>query len=232
MITINLLPIGAFKEKFKGRVFLAAYGIVMLIAVAALFSIKTNVMDNTLEALRAEQATQQQKLTEVQQQVTDAAAITNKTFMQWQQLTAIMELEERRRDQTRLLVELEELLPKSDAWFLGLSHNSGALTLEAISRDKEVVSQFLKKLEDATYINKQSVNLLEITQNMVINGIRLTKFRVTAKTAFPSPKIIEEGIPEFGLPSKAEFIKVVEAVAPDLVGSPAAAKSGKRGRGL
>ena len=219
MITINLLPIGAFKEKFKGRVFLAAYGVVMLIAVAALFSIKTNVMDDTLESLRADQASQQQTLTALQKQVTDASVVTVKTVQQWQQVTAIMELEERRRDQTRLLVELEQLLPKSDAWFLALGHNGGVLTIEAISRDKETVSQFLKKLEDAAYIDKFSVNLLEITQNMVINGIKLTKFKITAKTVFPYPKVIDEGIPEFGLPSRAEFVKIVEAAAPDLVAS-------------
>lgn len=216
MITINLLPIGAFKEKFKGRVFLAAYAIAMLIAVAALFSIKTNVMDGNLEALRANQASQQSRLGELQKQVTEATAATARTVQQWQQLTAIMELEERRRDQTRLLVQLEQLLPKSDAWFLSLSHDKGVLTLEAISRDKETVSQFLKRLEDASYIDKQSVNLLEITQNMVINGIKLTKFKVSAKTVFPFPEVIEDGLPDYGLPGKDEFIKAVEAAAPAL----------------
>jgi len=229
MITINLLPIGALKEKSKGRVFLAAYSIAMLIAVVALFSVKTNVMDGTLASLKVDQTSQQKRLTELQKQVTDAKGVTTKTFQQWQQLTAIMELEERRRDQTRLLVELEELLPKSDAWFLTLSHDKGLLTLEGISRDKETVSQFLKKMENASYIDRQTVYLLEIAQNMVINGIKLTKFKVTARTVFPYPQVINEGLPDFGLPSKEEFFKAVEAVAPDLVASAKeiATKSGK-----
>ena len=217
MITINLLPIGAFKEKLKGRVFLSAYGVAMLIAVAALFSVKTNVMDGTLERLKADQVSQQSRLSELQKQVAEATAVTNKTFQQWEQLTAIMELEERRRDQTRLLVELEELLPKSDAWFLSLGHDNGTLTLEGISRDKETVSQFLKRMENATYIDRQSVYLLEIAQNMVINGIKLTKFKVTARTTFPYPQVIDEGMPDFGLPSREAFFKAVEAVAPNLV---------------
>jgi len=231
MITINLLPIGAFKEKYKGRVFLAAYGIAMFIAVAALFSIKTNVMDGTLDNLKADQANQEKRLGDVQKQVAEATGVTTKTFQQWQQLTAIMELEERRRDQTRLLVELEQLLPKSDAWLLSLSHDKGQLTLEGISRDKEPVSQFLKKMENATYIDRQSVYLVEIAQNMVINGIKLTKFKITAKTVFPYPQVIDEGIPDFGLPSREDFFKAVEAVAPELV-TAAKANAAKSGRAL
>lgn len=232
MITINLLPIGSFKEKFKGRVFLAAYGIFMVIAIAAVFSIKTNVMDGALESLGREQQAKQTQLADLQKQVTAATAVTTKTVKQWQQLAAIVELEERRRDQTRLLVELDTLLPKTNAWLLSLSHNQGLLTLEGISTDKETVSQFLTNLEKAVYIDKRSVNLLEITQNMVINNVKLTKFKITARTTFPSPQILADGLPELGLPPKEDFIKAVEAAAPDLAAALKASDAPKSGRAL
>jgi Tfp pilus assembly protein PilN len=229
VITINLLPIAAFKEKYTGKIFLAAYAIAMLILGAALFSIKTNMMDTTLASLQGNLSSQQNQLTALQKQVTDASAVTKVTFQKWEQLVSIIELEERRRDQTRLFVELEQLLPKNDAWYLSLSHDKGTLSLEAISRDKDIVSQFLKSLEEADYIDKESVNLLEITQDMVINGMTLTKFKVTAKTVFPIPEVIDQGMPDFGLPSREAFLKTVEAAAPDLVANikTLAAKSGR-----
>lgn len=216
MITINLLPIGAFKEQYKGRVFLAAYGAFMLILVAALFSIKTNVMDFTVEELTKERNGQQSTISSLTKEVTEANKLTEETARQWGQLNAILELEERRRDQTRLLVEIEQLVPKADAWLLSLNHNKGVVTIEGISRDKETVSQFLSRLENAEYIERPSVTLVEITQNLVINDVKLTRFKITARTIFPQPSIITEGLPEVGLPTREDFIKLVEAAAPNL----------------
>lgn len=210
MITINLLPIGAFKEQYRGRLFLAVYGIFMAIAVAGLFSFKTNVMDDTLEGLRSTSSTLQAQDTRLKKQVEEAVNETKATTRQWEQLSAILELEERRRDQPRLLVEIEKLLPKTDAWLLAFAYEKGIMTLEGISRDKETVSQFLTRLEGAEYIDRQSVTLVEITQNLVINNIKLTKFKITAKTVFPKPTLLDVGIPEDHLPSRAEFIAVVE----------------------
>ncbi len=228
MITINLLPIGAFKEKLKGRVFLAAYGLFLAMALIALFSVKTNVLDGNLERKETEKAAQQKRQDDINKKVAEANDKTTLTYRQWQQLSAILELEERRRDQTRLMVEIEKLLPKDDAWLLGLIHDKGVLTMEGISKDKDAVSHFLSRLENATYLEKQSVTLVEISQNMVINNIKLTKFKVTAKTRFPSPTILDEGMPDFELPSRAIVMKLVEAAAPDLL--KAAAPSKGKGR--
>jgi Tfp pilus assembly protein PilN len=216
MITINLLPIGAFKEQYKGRVFLAAYSVFMLILIAALFSVKTNVMDSTVEELTKERDGQQNAITSLTKEVTEANKLTEETVRQWSQLTAILELEERRRDQTRLLVEIEQLVPKADAWLLSLKHDQGVVTIEGISRDKETVSQFLSRLENAKYIDRPSVTLVEITQNLVINNVKLTKFKITARTSFPQPAIIDEGMPDVGIPAREDFIKLVQAAAPDL----------------
>lgn len=229
MITINLLPIVSFKAKYKGRVFIIGHALAMVIAAAALFSVKVNVMDKSLDTNKADIKAKTTVLNDTKGEVTKAAKITADTFKKWQQLNAIIELEERRRDQTRLLVEVEELLPKTNAWLVSLKHDKGKLVLEGISTDKETVSQFLTRLEGAAYIERKSVTLVEITQNLVINGIKLTKFKINADTSFPEPVIINDGLPEFGLLSQAEFIKAVEAAAPELVANIKnnAAKSGK-----
>ncbi len=147
----------------------------------------------------------------------EANVITTDTVRQWKQLNSIVDLEERRRDQTRLLVEIDKLVPKTNAWLLSFKHENGIVVLEGISTDKDTVSEFHTRLENAEYIIRQSVTLVEITQNMVINGIKLTRFRITAGTTFPQPTVIEDGLPEYGLPSQETFLKVVGNAAPNLV---------------
>ena len=217
MITINLLPIAAFKQQSKGKKFLVFYCFFMVISLSGMFVVKSSMFDIAIETLTTEKSQAESALTKAQQQVKAAAGVTGATVGRWKQLAAIVELEERRRDQTRLLVEMEDLLPKTNAWLLSLTHNNGQMSLEGISTDKETVSQFLTRLENATYIQKDSVILMQISQDMIINGIKLTKFSIMAQTAFPRPAIVDGGLPEFGLPSREEFIKIVSAADGALV---------------
>jgi len=232
MITINLLPVASIQQQFKGRAFLAGYGIFLALAAAAIFVVKTGILDLTIESLTSEKTQVTNSMNDAKKKVGEATAVTTSTVSRWKQLAAIMELEERRRDQTRLLVEVEDLLPKTNAWLVGLTHVGGVLSLEGISTDKETVSQFLSKLEDATYIDRASVTLVQISQNLVINGVKLTKFSVNARTAFPQPTILDNGLPEFGLPSRDDFVKAVKAVdeklVADITSSPAQQAPGGR----
>ena len=236
MITINLLPVAAFQQQFKGRVFLVGYGIFLAMIAAVVFVVKTGILDLTIERLTDEKTRLTNSVNDAKKKVEQATAVTNSTITRWKQLAAIMELEERRRDQTRLLVEVEDLLPKANAWLTGLTHTNGVMSLEGISTDKETVSQFLTKLENATYIDRTSVIPVQISQDKVINGVKVTTFSINAKTQFPKPTILDNGLPEFGLPSRDDFVKAVKAVdeklVADLTGEPAPAQGNKRGRGL
>lgn len=222
MISINLLPISDFRLRRRGQVFLVALGLGLLVFLAALYSFKMNVMDANLERLETEASQQQRTLTALRGQVGSAGRVTASTVKKWRQLEAIIQLEERRRDLTRILVELDKLLPQDNAWLLSLTHKAGALTIEGISKDKEIISQFLSRLENADYIEPSSVNLLEIAQNMVINQVSLTRFKISAQTVFPQPAVLDGGLPELGLPSRAEMLKAVKAAAPNLAWDPEA----------
>lgn len=217
MITINLLPIGEFQHRRRGQVFLAALGLGLLVLIAGLFSFKNNIMQDNLDHLDSENSQAGGQLATLRRQVNEASLLTTRTVKKWQQLEAIIELEERRRDQTRLLVELDKLLPRDNAWLLSLNHGKGLLTIEGISKDKEIISQFLSRLEKAEYIAGQSVNLVEIAQNMVINQVSLTRFKINAQSRFPQPKVLDEGLQDLNLPSREELLKAVEAAAPNLV---------------
>ena len=212
MITINFLPVAAMRRRLKSRAFLAGYGLYLVLAVAAMFAAKIGVLDPSLEKLAAEKKRTITSLSEVSREETQTSDAASAAVARWKQLAAIMELEERRRDQTRLLLEVEELLPESKAWLVGLSHGDGLLSLEGISTDKETVSQFLTSLENAAYIDRASVTLVRMSQDLVINGVKLTKFSITAGTRFPKPAILDRGLPEAGLPSRDDFVKAVLAV--------------------
>ena len=73
---------------------------------------------------------------------------------------------------------------------------------------------------------------MQISQDLVINGVKLTKFSVNARTSFPQPAILDQGLPEFGLPSREDFVKAVKAVDEKLVanltGEPAPAAGARR----
>lgn len=214
MITCNLLPIDNLKARANGRVFLASMGLFIFMAGLVLYGINQHYLLPNLADMTSKNQGFQATLTSIKKQVTEASSKTNNIVTQWQQLVAILDLEERRRDQTRLLVELDELLPKTNSWLLSLRNNNNSVSIEGIATDKETVSQFLTKLEKAKYLH--DIRLLDITQNIVINNIKLTKFRIEAIANFPQPAIIKQGFPESGLPSSEDFIKVVKAAAPNL----------------
>lgn len=217
MITINLLPISAFKERFKGRVFLTALTLVILVGLAAMGSFKMMVLDSNLLDLRQQSSTLDSKLASLKNQVAGAEKETRLTVRKWKQFAAIVKIEERRRDQTRLLNEVVSLVPKDSAWLTSLAHNSqGKLELKGISKDKETISGFLTKLEAANYLNRASVFPGEINQSMRLKNLLLTTFSIRADTKFPAPLILEEGMEQFNLPSAKQFYDLVQVAAPDL----------------
>lgn len=210
MINVNLLPISAFKQKLKGRIFLTALFLLLVMGCAGIFSVKTFILDYNAARLKAQASQLQAELQSFTNQVTAAQKQTEATVRYWKQLTALMDLEERRRDQTRLLAEVEYLVPKDNAWLTAMDHKSGVLTVKGISKDKDTISQFLNQLQNASYLERSSVFLGEISQNMRINNILLTSFTITAHTKFPRPTIMDEGMPDYNLPSSAQFVDLVK----------------------
>lgn len=229
MITTNLLPINNFRARADGKAFLTYIGLLAFTTIVILFGANQFVLKSTITKITAENEALQSTLTETQKKVAGASALTTSTVSQWQQLEAILELEERRRDQTRLLVKLDELLPKNNSWLLSLSNNKGTVNIEGIATDRQTVSQFLAKLQGEKFLKDVR---LDITQNMVINNIKLTQFKINAKAAFPGSVIMSEGLPESGLPSSQDFITKVQVADPALAQMLGTTKSLSRRRPL
>lgn len=217
MITINLLPVSAIKERYKGRVFLTALTLIILVCAASMGSLKMMVLDSNLADMRKQSSALDATLAKIKTQVAGAEKETGLTVRKWKQFAAIVEIEERRRDQTRLLNEIVTLVPKESAWLTSLAHNNkGKLELKGISKDKETISGFLTRLESAHYLDRASVFPGEINQSMRLKNLLLTTFSIRADTKFPAPIILEEGMEQFNLPSAKQFYDLVQAAAPDL----------------
>jgi len=216
MINVNLLPISTFKQKLKGRIFLTALSLLLVIGCAGIFSVKTFILDENTAKLKAQASQLRTELQTVTNNVATAQKQTEATVRNWKQLTALMDLEERRRDQTRLLAEVEQLVPKDNAWLTAMDHKKGVLTINGISKDKDTISQFLNRLQNASYLDRSSVFLGEISQNMRINNIVLTSFTIRAQTKFPRPTIMDEGMPEYNLPSSSQFVELVTSADQNL----------------
>lgn len=235
MINVNLLPISTFKQKLRGRIFLTALALLIVIGGAGIFSAKTFVFDARVAQMKTRSSQLQTELQRIKNQVTEANTKTEATVRKWKQLAAIMDLEERRRDQTRLLTEVEKLVPKGNAWLVSLDHKKGQMVLKGVSKDKDTIGEFLNKLQNASYLDKSSVYLGEISQNMRLNGMLLTTFTITGHTKFPQPEILDEGMPDFNLPSTTQFGELVKSAAPSLAagilpGEPQTNNKGARGR--
>ena len=214
MITINLLPMESLRSQVQGKAFLAALFLFIIIFIGGGLVYKANVVTPTLANITQEISSLSAEEAAMKGKITKADGNIKNIVKMWARMMSILELEERRRDQTRLLVELDELLPKSNAWLLGFTNNGGAVNIKGIATDKEVVSQFYSQLEKSKYLRK--VALVMLSQDLVLNGIKLTQFNITAEAYFPDPDIIKSGLPEVGLPSKEEFMKALEKASPSL----------------
>ena len=215
MITINLLPIESLRSQVKGKAFLAALFLFVILFIGFGLIYMANVVNPTIAMVTTERDNLKKETTTIQAKLLEAEKKGTAIVKMWQRLVAILELEENRRDQTRLLVELDELLPKGSAWLMGFSHAGGIVTIKGIATDQVTVSQFYSKLEQSKYL--RNVALVDVSMDMKIKGIKLTQFNITAESYFPFPDLVKNGLPEAGLPSEEEFRKVLGKASPALI---------------
>lgn len=213
MIAINLLPLDAWRERARGRARLIAWGVWGLAITAALAGLH-QLLNRDLAGLAAESLARQGELAVLEERVTEARLITADTVREWEKLMAVLELEERRRDQARLLLEVEKVLPKDQAWLLSLSHERGVLRLEGLATDPEAVDRFLARLGNAAHLDRDSVQLTGLRPRPTGGQSRLTEFSIKARTVFSRPSLADRGLPNYGWPGRADFVARVAAVDP------------------
>lgn len=215
MIAVNLFPVDVWRERARGRARLRGWA-VWGVAVAAALLALSQFLNRDLDGLAAESQARQSDLAALEERVAEARQTTADTVREWEKLMAVLELEERRRDQTRLLLEVEKVLPRDKAWLVSLSHERGVLRLEGLATDPEAVGRFLAQLENAVHLDRDSVRLTGLQPHPAANNNRLTEFTIKARTVFTRPTLADRSLPNYGWPGRDAFVKRVAAVDPRL----------------
>ncbi|MDR2459816.1 MAG: PilN domain-containing protein [Deltaproteobacteria bacterium] len=214
MIKINLLPIESFRQTASGQLSVTIFAFVIVGFCVALYLFKGMVLDTKIESLEKTRNEASSKLADLQATSQDALKQTTEFVNQLVQVSAISELEERRRDQTRLLHAIAGQVLTANSWLTSVSHNKGAIILKGMATDFEVVAEFQHNLEQNIYLTK--VELIRATRDTTINNVRLVTFEIHANTVFPGALLLEEGLPDSNLPPRELMAQMVTAASPDL----------------
>jgi type IV pilus assembly protein PilN len=215
MIKINLLPIESFRQTASGQLSVTIFAIFMAGAMIGLYFFKMSIMDTNLEAFRTNRDQLNTRLNALKTTSAEAKKETDDFVAQLVKVDAIADLEERRRDQTRLLLAIQGQIINQASWLTSLNHNGSVLTVRGLALDNEVVAAFLSRLEGLGLLS--NVELVRAARDSVINNIRLVTFEIRANTSFPPATLTSAGLPEANFPSEETIGKIVNAAAPELM---------------
>ncbi|MDR1546919.1 MAG: PilN domain-containing protein [Deltaproteobacteria bacterium] len=215
MIRINLLPLESFRQTASGQLSVTIFAVCLLGSGLLLYLINMSVLTPALEALQAVKTEQSNKLAGLKKDSRVARQQTSDFVNDLVQLASIAEIEERRRDQSRLFMNLAGLMNSQTSWLLSCSHNSGALVVKGLATDPESVASFLSRLEKSHLL--RNVFLQRAAGDTTINNIRLVTFEIKADTVFPQPTLMSMGLPNVKFPSQEDVRKVVSEAAPELI---------------
>ncbi|MDR1081943.1 MAG: PilN domain-containing protein [Deltaproteobacteria bacterium] len=214
MIKINLLPIEAFRQSASGQLSVTIFSFVMVALGIGLFLFKTTMMDPNVTKLQTECDSQNAQLASMKAEAANALKVTTQFTSQLIQADAIAELEERRRDQTRLFNSIAGEVINQASWLTSFSHDKGVVTIRGMATDHEVVASFLDNLERSPILH--DIDLIRAARDTTINNVSLVTFEIRGGTAFPSAVLMENGLPDVDLPARAEITQLVTAAAPGL----------------
>jgi Tfp pilus assembly protein PilN len=213
MIKINLLPLESFRQTQTGQLSVTIFVFVILALGIGLYLFKSFVMDAEISKLETQKNTLNQQLTQLKTTSALALKQTTEFVTQFRQVSVISELEERRRDQTRLFNSLASEVINQASWLTSIVHQNKMLTLRGMAIDLQVVADFHLRLEQNPYLSNVKLVRSEETS---INNIPLFTFDFIAETHFEAPTLLKDGLESIDLPPQVDLLKLVNNAAPDL----------------
>ncbi|MDR1314574.1 MAG: PilN domain-containing protein [Deltaproteobacteria bacterium] len=214
MIKINLLPIEAFRQSASGQLSVTIFAFVMVALGIALFLFKTTMMDSKVNDLTTQRDSQNVALEALKKDSEEALKQTTEFTTQLIQAGAIAELEERRRDQTRLFNSIAGEVLNQASWLTSFAHDKGVVTIRGMATDHEVVASFLDNLERSPILT--DIDLIRAARDTTINNVSLVTFEIKGGTVFPAASLMENGLPDVDLPGRDEITTLVASAAPSL----------------
>jgi Tfp pilus assembly protein PilN len=214
MIKINLLPIESFRQTQSGQLSVTIFAFVIVALLIALYFFKGLIMDAKEEAMTTNRTQLTAKLDDLKKASAEALRQTTEFTDQLVQVTAISELEERRRDQTRLLTTMANLVNSQASWLDSIKHENGLLNIKGLATDMQVVAELQTALQNCPLLS--NVILIKTSQDNKYPGVRLFAFELRSDTVFPQATLMQTGLPDVNLPPRELMVKVVQAAAPTL----------------
>jgi Tfp pilus assembly protein PilN len=214
VIKINLLPLESFRRTASGQLSVTIFAVVMILAGFALYMANTMVMTPVVESMETSKQTLTTKHAQMRSQAAEALKQTTAFVKELVQVSAISELEERRRDQSRLFMTLSAQVNNQTSWLLNISHANGILNLSGMATDHDTVAALLDRLEQVPLLD--DVELRQAAGDQVINNIKLVTFDIGAKTIFQPSTLLDTGLPEVNLPDHETIRKLVATASPPL----------------
>lgn len=214
MIKINLLPLESFKQTASGQLSVTIFMVALVLAALVFYLVNKMVMAPVLADLQAAKSGAQTRLTQMKAQSTEALKQTKGFVEELIQVSAISQLEERRRDQARLFMALAAQVNNQTSWLTSCVHKDGVLNIKGLATDHETVASLLSRLEQLQLLS--NVELLRAAGDRVINTVKLVSFEIRANTVFPDSSLLDAGLPDVNLPDLETIRKLVQVAAPDL----------------
>ncbi|MDR2142683.1 MAG: PilN domain-containing protein [Deltaproteobacteria bacterium] len=214
MIQINLLPLEAFRQTSSGRMLVGVFAVTMIGLVAALFVYYSMFMGPEVESLTAAQQAADGALKAAQGKKKVAEQKAKNFVADMVKVSVISDLEERRRDQARLLMAIASQVSNKTSWLVSCSHDKGMVRIRGMAIDHEEVAELLERLQKVPIL--QDVVLLQTAEDQVINGVNLVSFEFAGSTTFPVSSLMTAGLPSESLPPKEVLVKMVTLASPSL----------------
>ncbi|MDR1577568.1 MAG: PilN domain-containing protein [Deltaproteobacteria bacterium] len=214
MIQINLLPLESFRQTSSGRLLVAIFCLTMVGVGLALYLYYSVFMSPLLDELKAKEQSINQGLAKAKGQTALALKKATTFVEDMVKVAVISDLEERRRDQTRLFMAIADQVINQASWLVSCSHDKGVARIKGMAIDHEVVANFLSRLQGLSVL--RNVDLLRAAEDTVINGVSLVTFEISAQTTFQDSSLIADGLPSDTLPPRETLVKIVTLAAPNL----------------
>jgi Tfp pilus assembly protein PilN len=213
MIKINLLPLESFRQTATGQLSVTIFSFVVLALGVVLYLFKAFVMDAEIHRMEAEKTQLTQQLSQLKTSGALALKQTTEFVTQFKQVAVISELEERRRDQTRLFNSIAGEMINQASWLTSMNHNNKVLTLRGMAIDLQVVADFHLRLEQNPYLSNVKLVRSEETS---INNVPLFTFDFIAETHFGASTLLKDGLEPINLPPQDKLVQLVTVAAPNL----------------
>jgi Tfp pilus assembly protein PilN len=214
MIKINLLPIESFRQTQSGQLSVTIFAFVVVALLIALYFFKSLIMDTKVQAMETNRGSLSAKLEDLKKTSAEALKQTTEFTDQLIKVSAFSDIEEKRRDQTRLLTTLSSLVNSQASWLVSIKHENNILNLKGLATDMQVVAELQTALQNCALL--QNVILIKTSQDNTYPGIRLFAFELRADTVFPQSTLLQTGLPDVNLPPRDLMVQVVSAAAPTL----------------